>query len=65
MDPLEFRLKNVENQRDLAVIKAAAEKAGWQPHTAARRQMRGDVMVGQGISYASRAGTRPRTRPSR
>ena len=58
MDPLEFRLKNVENQRDLAVIKAAAEKAGWQPHTAARRQMRGDVMVGQGISYASRAGTR-------
>jgi CO/xanthine dehydrogenase Mo-binding subunit len=58
MDPLEFRLKNVENPRDLAVIKAAAEKAGWRPHTAARKQARGDVFLGQGISYASRAGTR-------
>ncbi len=58
MDPLEFRLKNVENARDLAVIKAAAEKAGWKPHTAARKEARGDVFVGQGISYASRAGTR-------
>ena len=58
MDPLEFRLKNVENARDLAVIKAAAEKAGWKPHTAARKEARGDVFLGQGISYASRGGTR-------
>ena len=58
MDPLEFRLKNVENPRDLAVIKAAAEKAGWKPRTSARKEARGDVFVGQGISYASRAGTR-------
>ena len=58
MDPLEFRLKNVENARDLAVIKAAAEKAGWKPHTAARKEARGDVFVGQGISYAARGGTR-------
>lgn len=58
MDPLEFRLKYVSNPRDLAVIKAAAEKASWQKHTSARKQVRGDVMVGQGISYASRAGTR-------
>ncbi len=58
MDPLEFRLKNVENQRDLAVIKAAAEKAGWQPRLVARKQVRGDVFVGQGIAYASRSGTR-------
>ncbi len=58
MDPLEFRLKNVENPRDLAVIKAAAEKAGWQPRTAARKQTRGDVFLGQGMAYASRSGTR-------
>ncbi|MCW2573639.1 MAG: molybdopterin binding aldehyde oxidase and xanthine dehydrogenase [Frankiales bacterium] len=58
MDPLDFRLKYVGNPRDLAVIKAAAEKAGWQKHTSARKQVRGDVMVGQGISYASRGGTR-------
>jgi CO/xanthine dehydrogenase Mo-binding subunit len=58
MDPLEFRLKNVENPRDLAVIKAAAEKAGWQPRKAARRQARGDVFLGQGMAYAARSGTR-------
>ncbi len=58
MDPLEFRLKNVENPRDLAVIRAAADKAGWKPRTAARKEARGDVLLGQGISYASRAGTR-------
>ena len=58
MDPVAFRLKNVENPRDLAVIKAAAEKAGWRPRTGARKEARGDVLVGQGISYASRAGTR-------
>jgi nicotinate dehydrogenase subunit B len=58
MDPLEFRLKNVKDARDLAVIRAVAEKAGWTPHTSARKQARGDVYVGQGISYASRAGTR-------
>jgi CO/xanthine dehydrogenase Mo-binding subunit len=58
MDPLEFRLKYVTNPRDLAVIKAAAEKAGWQRHTSARKQVDGDVMRGQGISYASRGGTR-------
>jgi len=58
MDPLEFRLKNVGNPRDLAVIKAAAEKAGWQPRKAARRQARGDVFLGQGMAYAARSGTR-------
>ena len=58
MDPFEFRMKYVKDARDLAVIKAAAEKSGWQKHTSARKQVRGDVMVGQGISYASRAGTR-------
>ena len=58
MDPLAFRLKYVNNPRDVAVMKAVAEKAGWQPRTAPRKQVKGDVMVGQGISYASRAGTR-------
>ena len=29
MDPLEFRLKNLEDQRIVAVLKAAAKKFGW------------------------------------
>jgi isoquinoline 1-oxidoreductase len=31
MDPLEFRLKNITNQRMRWVLKAAAEKFGWTP----------------------------------
>jgi len=58
MDPVAFRLRYVTNPRDAAVIKAAAEKAGWQPHVGARKQVKGDAYVGQGIAYASRGGTR-------
>jgi CO/xanthine dehydrogenase Mo-binding subunit len=58
MDPVEFRLRYVKDERDKAVIKAAAEKAGWQKHVGARKQVRGDVLIGQGIAYAGRAGTR-------
>jgi nicotinate dehydrogenase subunit B len=58
MDPVAFRLRYVTQARDAAVIKAAAEKAGWQPHVGARKQLNGDVYVGQGIAYASRGGTR-------
>jgi isoquinoline 1-oxidoreductase len=31
MDPLEFRLKNLSDQRMIKVVKAAAEKFGWKP----------------------------------
>jgi nicotinate dehydrogenase subunit B len=58
MDPVEFRLRYVKDARDIAVIKAATEKAGWQPHVGARKQVRGDVLVGQGVAYAARGGTR-------
>jgi CO/xanthine dehydrogenase Mo-binding subunit len=31
MDPLEFRLKNLADERMIRVVKAAAEKFGWKP----------------------------------
>jgi isoquinoline 1-oxidoreductase len=34
MDPLEFRLKNLKNERQRAVVEAAAEKFGWGKHKA-------------------------------
>ena len=34
MDPLEFRLKNLKNERLRAVLQAAAEKFGWKPRAA-------------------------------
>ena len=36
VDPVEFRLKYVKDARDIAVIKAATEKAGWAKRTGAR-----------------------------
>jgi nicotinate dehydrogenase subunit B len=43
MDPLEFRLKNLSDQRMIKVVKAAAERFGWKPAKAPSR--RGQAMV--------------------
>jgi len=56
-DPVAFRLKYVTAPRDAAVIRAAAEKAGWQPRVSPRSERAGDVLTGRGISYAQRGGT--------
>src|SRR6267142_1462854 len=55
-DPVAFRLKYITAPRDAAVIKAAAEKAGWQPRSGPRDRS-GDVLSGRGIAYAQRGGT--------
>jgi CO/xanthine dehydrogenase Mo-binding subunit len=56
-DPVAFRLKYVTAPRDADVIKAAAEKAGWQPRPAPRVERSGDVLAGRGIAYAQRNGS--------
>ena len=58
MDPVEFRLRYVKDPRDLAVIKAAAEKAGWQTRPSPRKDQSGDQVSGRGIAYAQRGQTR-------
>jgi nicotinate dehydrogenase subunit B len=58
MDPVEFRLRYVKDPRDLAVIKAAAEKAGWQARPSPRKDQTGDQVSGRGIAYAQRGPTR-------
>jgi CO/xanthine dehydrogenase Mo-binding subunit len=57
-DPVEFRLRYVRDPRDIAVIKAAAEKAGWQSRPSPRKDQTGDKVSGRGIAYAQRNGTR-------
>src|SRR5260370_1563149 len=57
-DPVEFRLRYLENPRDKAVIRAAAEKANWQPRGGARKQAKGNVLTGQRIAYAIRGASR-------
>ena len=58
MDPVEFRLRYVKDPRDIAVIKAAAEKAGWQTRPSPRKDQTGDKVSGRGIAYAQRGRTR-------
>ena len=35
-DPVAFRLRYLKEPRDIAVVKAAAERAGWQPRPSPR-----------------------------
>ena len=58
LDPVEFRLRHVKDPRDIAVIKAAAEKSGWQSRSAPRHDQTGNKVSGRGIAYAQRNGTR-------
>ena len=57
-DPIEFRLRHIKEPRDVAVIKAAAEKARWDTRPSPRRDQTGAKVAGRGIAYAQRNGTR-------
>jgi CO/xanthine dehydrogenase Mo-binding subunit len=46
IDPVEFRLRHLKDERACAVIKAAAAKARWKPG------MKGDGTHGMGIGFA-------------
>lgn len=58
-DPVAFRLRYIGAARDAAVVKAAAERAGWDPRPAASHaHVRGSaVLRGRGIAYAQRGET--------
>ncbi len=58
LDPVDFRLRYVRDPRDIAVIKAAAEKANWQSRPSPRKDQAGDKVSGRGIAYAQRGPTR-------
>lgn len=57
-DPVDFRLRHLTEPRDIAVIKAAAERAGWQSRpSGSQKQGLADVVRGRGIAYVQRNGT--------
>src|SRR5262249_1214180 len=58
LDSVELRLRHVKEPRDIAVIKAAAERAGWQTQPSPRRDQTGNQVRGRGIAYSQRNGTR-------
>jgi nicotinate dehydrogenase subunit B len=57
-DPIEFRLRHIKDARDVAVIKAAAQKAKWETRPSPRGGQTGNNVSGRGIAYAQRNGTR-------
>jgi nicotinate dehydrogenase subunit B len=57
-DPIEFRLRYIKEPRDIAVIRAAADKAKWETRSSPRRDQTGTQVSGRGIAYAQRNGTR-------
>jgi CO/xanthine dehydrogenase Mo-binding subunit len=57
-DPIEFRLRYIKDARDIAVIKAAAEKANWDTRPSPRKDQAGSKVSGRGIAYSQRNGTR-------
>jgi CO/xanthine dehydrogenase Mo-binding subunit len=53
LDPVALRLRNLSDPRGIAVLKAAAERAGWDSRPSPNpRSGGGDVVTGRGISYA-------------
>lgn len=53
VDPVEFRLRYLQDPRAVELLKATADKAGWQPHTGPQTQAnQGDLLQGQGVGYA-------------
>ncbi len=52
-DPIAFRMPYLDDARAIALIHSVAERAGWEPRTAARRaEVRPGVVKGQGFAYA-------------
>jgi CO/xanthine dehydrogenase Mo-binding subunit len=58
-DPVAFRLAHLTAPRDIEVIRAVADKAGWTPRSPKElgRARRGKVLTGRGLAYARRGET--------
>lgn len=56
VDPIQLRLKYLDNPRMQAVLTAAAEKYGWQPRPSPVRGS-GNLLTGRGVSLGVRNGT--------
>jgi nicotinate dehydrogenase subunit B len=58
IDPIEFRLRHLDNPRAKAVLSAAAEKAGWERRPSPKlNKGSGDIVTGRGVGLSTRGGT--------
>ncbi len=51
VDPIEYRLRYLRDQRAVDLVNAVAERAGWQKRPT-RQEKDGDVVHGRGFAYA-------------
>ena len=57
-DPIEFRMRHLDNARAKAVLTAAAEKAGWDRRPSPNpKKAPGDIVTGRGVGLSTRGGT--------
>ncbi|MBP0495875.1 molybdopterin cofactor-binding domain-containing protein [Pararoseomonas indoligenes] len=52
VDPVEYRLRYLHDPRAIDLVKAVAERAGWERRTGPRMKAEGDILRGQGFAYA-------------
>ena len=53
VDPVEYRLRHLADARAAELVRAVADRAGWQPHTVPRTlPPDGDWLRGRGFAYA-------------
>ena len=53
VDPVEYRLRYLKDDRAADLVRATAERAGWVPHTKPQQQEPdGEFLKGQGFAYA-------------
>jgi CO/xanthine dehydrogenase Mo-binding subunit len=50
-DPVEFRLKHLDDARGIEVLKRAADLAKWDTRASPKPKKTGDVLTGRGIAY--------------
>jgi nicotinate dehydrogenase subunit B len=51
VDPIEYRLRYLKDQRAVDLVNAVAERAGWTPRPV-REEKNGDIVHGRGFAYA-------------
>ena len=53
VDPIEYRLRYLKDERAIDLVNAVAERAGWTPRkTRQDRESEGDILRGRGFAYA-------------
>lgn len=53
VDPIEYRLRYLKDQRAIDLVNAVAERAGWQPRPVRQEpKSEGDIVRGRGFAYA-------------